>query len=72
MTRPLPFLAALSCSSIDDPNFASWFGHHRPGQVGDFTGAQASLDRQQHERLVADGMPGLASEDQQVFNMIGR
>jgi len=47
-------------------------GQHLPGQVSDFTGAQASLHRQQHKHLVANGMPGLTSEDQQVFNMIVR
>jgi hypothetical protein len=30
--------------------------------LADFTGAQASFDRQQHQHLVPDGMPGLASE----------
>jgi hypothetical protein len=43
--------------------------NHVPTQVGDFTGAQTSLDRQQHKHLVPDGMSGLLSEDQQVFDV---
>src|ERR1019366_9148815 len=36
--------------------------HHVPTQVSDFGGTQASLQRQQHDHLVADGMPGVPGE----------
>ena len=45
----------------------------RLGQVGgDFTGAPASLDRAAAPTLGCGWDVGLAREDQQVFNMIGR
>jgi hypothetical protein len=43
--------------------------HHVPSQVGDFGGTQASLQRQQHDHLVADRVPGVLSEEQQVFDV---
>src|ERR1039457_2673784 len=43
--------------------------HHVPGQVSDFGGTHPSLQRQQHNHLVADWVPGLASEEQQVFDV---
>ena len=68
--------AAFLCDAVLQfercSDLAGRLDQHRPGQVGDFTGAQASLDRQQHQHLVADGMSGLAHEDQQVFDMVGR
>ena len=41
-------------------NVASWIEHHVPGQVGDLTGAQASLGGQQDDHTVTEGMSGAA------------
>ena len=65
--------AAVLCGPVlqlkRPADFATGLDQHRPGQVGDFTGAQASFDRQQDQHFVANRMPGLTREDQQVFNI---
>jgi hypothetical protein len=38
--------------------------HHVPSQVGNFGGTQASLQRQQHDHLVADRVAGVFGEEQ--------
>jgi hypothetical protein len=50
-------------------DFTGRIDHHVPTQVGDFGGTQASLQRQQHDHLVADRVPGVLSEEQQVFDV---
>ena len=45
--------------------------HHVPTQVGDFGGTQASLQRQQHDHLVADRVPGVLSEEDARVNQRG-
>jgi hypothetical protein len=50
-------------------DLTGWIDHHVPSQVGDFGSTQASLQRQQHNHLVADRVSGLLSDEQQVFDV---
>ena len=51
---------------------AGWIEHHVPGQVGDFTGAQASLGGQQDDHTVTKGMPGAVGKDKEVADVANR
>ena len=71
MIRPLPFLAALSRSSMTLADPPGRIEHHVPGQVGDLARAQARLGRQQHDHAIAQRVSGAAGKDQQIVE-IGR
>ena len=50
-------------------NVAGWIEHHVPGQVGDLTGAQASLGGQQDDHTVTKGMSGAAGKNKEVVDV---
>jgi len=49
-----------------------WTDHHVPGQVGDLSGAQASLGGQQDDHAVTEGMTGAARKNQEVVDVAKR
>jgi hypothetical protein len=46
--------------------------HHVPGQVGDLSGAQPCLGREQDHHRVAPRVPGAAGEHEEVIEVCGR
>ena len=56
----------------DRPNAAGGTEHHIPGEFGDFAGAQSGSDREEDNDAVTKGEAGIASEEQQVFELICR
>src|SRR5262245_8542808 len=53
ISRPLQFLAVMSCSSIRVLTAPSSGQHHQPRQMCDFSGSQASFHRKENDDAVS-------------------
>jgi hypothetical protein len=51
-------------------NLAGRIEHHVPGQPSDLPRAQAGLDREQHDQLVAKWVTGCGGKDKEVVNLL--
>ena len=71
MIRPLPFLAALSRSSITPPTRPVASSTMSQVRLRNLARPQAGLGRQQHDHAIAQRVAGAAGKDQQIVE-IGR
>src|SRR6202042_2310411 len=51
-------------------NLAGRIKHHVPGQPSDLAGAQAGLDREQHDQLVAKRVTGSGGKDNETVYLL--
>src|SRR5215467_260292 len=66
---PAAFLGHAILQLERGRDLAGWVNHHRPIQVGDFGGTQASFHRQQHNHSIANWMTSLLREEQHIFDV---